>query len=112
MNSGVLKGNLLIPEKSVSAGLGGKLGEDREEGELGGQDLDDQDQVGLDWVAQEVFMEGDPERVEDCEVQEVEDSGRCAHVSPPLTTMTTSLTTMTTRKHSQGLLKLPQSLDL
>ena len=86
--------------------------EDREEGELGGQDLDDQDQVGLDWVDQEVFMEGDQERVEDCEVQEVEDSGRCVHVSPPLTTMTTSLTTMTTRKHSQGLLKLPQSLDL
>ena len=80
---------------------------DREEDEQGGQELDDQVQVDL--AGQEVFMEEGPERVGGYEDQEVED----VHVPVYLhmTTMTTTMT-MTTRKHSQRLLKLPRSLDL
>ena len=80
---------------------------DREEDEQGGQELDDQVQVDL--AGQEVFMEEGPERVGGYEDQEVED----VHVPVYLhmTTMTTTMT-MTTRKHSQRLLKLPQSRDL
>lgn len=82
---------------------------DREEDEQDGQELDAQVQVDLDWAGQEVFMEEGPERVGGYEDREVED----VHVRVYLhmTTMTTIMT-MTTRKHSQRLLKLPQSRDL
>ena len=82
---------------------------DREADEQDGQDLDDQVQVDLDWAGQEVFMEEGPERVGGYEDQEVEDVH--VRVSLPMTTMTTSMT-MTTRKHNQRPLKLPQSRDL
>ena len=82
---------------------------DREEDEQDGQDPDDQVQVDLDWADQEVFMEEGPERVGGYEDQEVEDVH--VHAYLPMTTMTTTMT-MTTRKPSQHLLKLPQSLDL
>ena len=83
--------------------------DDREEDEQDGQDLDDQVQDDLDSAGQEVFMEEDPERVGGYEGQEVEDDH--VHASLPTTTMTTTMT-MTTRKHNQHLLKLPQSRDL
>ena len=85
------------------------MGGDREEGEQDGQDLDDQVQVDLDWADQGVFMEEGPERAGGFEDPEVEGVHVPAYL--PMITMITTMT-MTTRKQSQLLLKLPQSLDL